>query len=392
MADSRERLVWTAGLFAVVAIDGVALQARGPLLLSFEETFSVSESMLGLIAPASTVGFVAGVILIGGFAGRLRIRWWLIGGISGTAVGYLLLSSAPTYPLLLGFFAFQAAATGAYRGLDRPILSHLYPEQRGRVFNLQSMTWAVGATAGPLVVTGVLIVGDWRHVYLILALAVAPVLLLTLRRKLPAVVGNERPFTREDLRTVVRHRELLVMAVALVVVGGIESVFFTWLPYFANEFSSTAIANLTLSVFLGAYIPGRYLYSRLTQSVAYLTLVIVTVAATAVAIPFALIFAGSGLFLPLVFLVGLLVSGMFPTLLAWGVEITPEFTGPINAAAMSASQVGFFIFPATVGILAEWYSIELAMTIQVALVGTLLLVVLVGRWYTRPLAERSVSA
>ncbi len=383
MAERTRRLVWTGTLFVLAAVGGVALQARGALLVSFEETFGVSEGLLGLVTPAGTLGFVSMVVLVGLFAGRVRIRRWVILGVTGTAIGFLLIGAAPTFFLLLGMIVLRNGATGAYRALDRPILSHLYPHQRGRIFNLQTMSWAVGATAGPMVVTVVLLFGEWRHVYVLLALALVPIAIACWRTPLPTSVGNERSFTREDLSAVVRHRELLVMACALILVGGIESVFFTWLPFYANQFFSPGLANLTLSVYLAAYIPGRYVFSRFTVAYSYLSVVIVTALLSVIALPTALYLAGDLVFLPAIFIVGLLVSGMFPTLLAWGVEVTPEFTGPINAAALTAAQIGFFVFPASVGLLAERFTIEFAMFLQAGLMVALLGVVLTGRWYTR---------
>ena len=383
MADSQGRVVWTAALFALAALGGVALQARGALLVSFESEFGVSEAMLGLVTPAGTLGFVTMVVIVGVLAGRLRMRLWIIGGIAGTAVGFLLIGAAPSFLLLLGMIVIRNGSTGMYRALDRPVLSHLYPHQRGRIFNLQTMVWAVGATLGPVLVTVVLLFGTWRYVYLILALALIPLIVLFWHSELPASVGNERPFTRTDLRRMVEHRELVVMAGALILVGGVESVFFTWLPYYANQFFRPEVANLTLSVYLAAYIPGRYLYSRLTVRVRYLTLVMVTVLLSVLALPLAFSVPGQLAFFPAIFVVGLLVSGFFPTLLAWGVDVTPEFTGPINAAALTSTQLGFLLFPASVGLLAERFGIEVAMFLQVGLVAGLLVVVAAGRWYTR---------
>lgn len=381
VVHASDRAVWTITLFGLAALGGVALQARGALLVSFEETFGVSEAALGLVTPAGTIGFVTVVVLVGLLAGRLRMRLWLVCGVAGTAIGFFLIGLAPTFGLLLGTIILRNAATGMYRALDRPILGHLYPTQRGRIFNLQTMSWAIGATIGPVLVTLVLIVGEWRHVYLLLALAFLPILIVVIWRDVPTSAGNERPFTRRDLRTIITHRELVVMGLALVFVGGIESVFFTWLPYYANQFFRPELANLTLSVYLAAYIPGRYAYSRMTVRLPYLSLATVTVLVSVIAFPLAFALAGQVAFLPAVFVLGLLVSGLFPTLLAWGVDVTPEFTGPVNAAALTSAQIGFFVFPAVVGILATQFSIEAAMLLQIGLVGALFLVLLLGRRY-----------
>lgn len=383
MPDSSGRLGWTVTLFALAIVDGIALQARGPLLVSFQETFQVSESLLGLVSPMGTIGFVLTIVLVGAMAGRLRIRLWFVVGVLGTAISFVAMGLAPTFFLLLGMITVRMAATGTYRALDRPVLSHLYPSQRGRIFNIHTMVWAIGATAGPLFVTAVLWVTDWRAVYLILAAALVPIGIALWWLDVPASLGNERSFTRADFRRIAGRRELLVMVAGLVLVGGIESVFFTWLPYYATEFFRPEVANLTLSLYLAAYVPGRYLFSRITHRYPYLAVALLACAITAILLPVMFALGGHPGFFPAVFAIGLLVSGFFPTLLAWGVDVTPEFTGPINAAAMTAAQVGFFVFPASVGVIADRRSIQAGMLIQVALTVGLVAVIGGGRWYSR---------
>lgn len=381
MTDRRERLLWTGALFAFAAIDGLALQARGALFVSFRETFGVSEGQLGLITPAGTVGFVLVVVAAGALAGRIDIRRWLLVGVVGSTAGFLLMGAAPSFAILLAMVFVRSVSTGAFRGLDRPVLSHLYPTARGRVFNLHTMAWAAGATLGPLAVVLFVALGNWRYTYVFLAALLVPVFVVVWRLELPASVDDERSFARSDVRGLLGHRAVVVMSLALVLVGGIESTFFTWLPYYAAQFYSQGLANAVLSVYLAAYVPGRYAYSRVTGRVHYPTTVLVSGVALLLALAVTFRSAGGYGMLAGIFLVGFLVSGLFPTLLAWGVDAVPEFTGPINAVALTAAQVGFFVFPATVGLLAEAYSIERAMLLQLGLTAVLVCTVVAGRWY-----------
>ena len=381
----RDRAVlgWTLAVFAFAAVDGMALQARGALLPSFAATFGVTERWLGLITPAGTVGFVVVVVTVGLIAGRLSARRWLLLGVLGTAIGFVLLGLAPTFFVLLAMFTVRSAATGVVRGLDRPILSHLYPTQRGRIFNLHTMAWAVGATTGPLLVTAVIIFADWRYVYLLLSLALIPVFILIWQLSAPPGATNEQSLTRADFNAIVRTPELLVMGAALVLIGGLESVFFTWLPYYVGQFFEPALANLALSVYLAAYVPGRLIFARLAGGWSYLMLVIGAATLTVLALVGTLSLAGTVPMFGGIFVLGLLISGLFPTMLAWGVDSAPSFTGPINAAALASAQAGFFTFPLAVGVLAEWYTIEVAIGLQVVL-ATALVVIGIGGWlYTR---------
>jgi fucose permease len=375
-----QRRAWTTVLFLAIGISGVSLQARGALIPSFQTTFHVSESELGLLTPLGTIGFVGPVVVVSSLAGRLDMKRALVIGLVTTSAGLILIGRAPNYVSLLGFVALQSAALGIVRALDRPILSHLYPENRGRIFNLETMTWAVGATLGPFLVTWVLSVGEWRLTYYALGVVLLPVAAFAWRLEFPADVVSEQSLTRGDVRPLITNSTILGMGLALVLVGGIESTFFTWFTYYATGFLERSSANLALSVYLAGYVPGRLGFGLLADRVSPPDAVLV--AAAVVAGLLVALFGTGGLdrlpFFAVTFAVGLLVSGFFPLLLTWGIEVAPAYTGPVNAFALVSTQVGFFVVPATVGVLADLYSIESAMLVQVVL-AVVLVVMLAGR-------------
>ena len=162
---TRRRL-WLGAAFCFVAGDGMAMQSRGALLSSFEGTFGVSESLLGLVAPAGTAGFVVAILVVGLAAGQVDVRATMLVGAVAMALAMFVTALAPVYALLLAALLAQGAAGGVFRGLDRPLLSHVYPDRLGRIFVLYSLAWSIGAVAGPVVVSAVLTVADWRLTYL----------------------------------------------------------------------------------------------------------------------------------------------------------------------------------------------------------------------------------
>jgi MFS family permease len=170
----------------------MALQSRGALLASFEGEFGVSQSLLGLIAPAGTLGFVLAILVAGFLAGRVDARRVMGLGVILTIASLVVLASAPVYVLLLVTLLGQGTAAGVFRGIDRAVLSHLYPERRGRVFALYAVAWALGAVLGPLAVSAVLRVADWRLTYLLLAAWFVPIAFVTWRSSDPDTVGSER--------------------------------------------------------------------------------------------------------------------------------------------------------------------------------------------------------
>ncbi len=367
------RRVWVVAIFLFVMGDAVATQIRGALLPSFQSSFGVSEGLLGLVAPAGTVGFVLAVLAIGFVSGRVDLRRTLLVGIAAMSVALLVMSAAPVYWLFLAVMIGQGGAAGVFRGADRPVLTHLYPSRRGRIFALYSLAWALGAVTGPVLVNAVLAVTDWRVSYVVLGLFFVPIGLLVWRADLPATTDNEQSLSLAGLR-VLLHRPAVLGAVGcMTLLGGIEGIFFTWLPYYASTILPRDLANLLLSTFLLAYIPGRVLNTWIIERVEYLPL---SFGFTLAAIPvLAVVFSGIGgppLF-ALVFLAGFLISGLFPTLLSFGVEASPEHSGPINAMTTGGTYMGIALAPLVVGLVAEVATIGTAMYLTLALAVTLLL-------------------
>jgi len=359
--DERRR--WTAAIFLFTIADALALQVRGALIPSLRAEFGVSEALLGFVAPAGTLGFIGAVLLVGTAAGRLNVRRTVLGALAVAAVAFLVMGAAPIYPIFLGFLFVQGSADGVVRGLDRPILSHLYPDQRGRVFNVYALVWATGAAAAPLFVNAVLAVGEWRWVFYTLALVFVPAAVLIAGADRPTIEGNEREITREQFTSFLRDPPITGMTLALVLSGGIEGSFFTWLPFYATQFVTESQANLLLSGFLATYIPGRAFYSAVVGRVDSLWLVAGLSLVTAPAMYVAFTTTSTMVMVGAVLVSGATVSGLFPTLSAFGVDAHPTYSGPINAIATGASYFGLSVVPALVGVVATWTDIGTALSL-----------------------------
>ncbi|MFP9192360.1 MFS transporter [Natronosalvus vescus] len=371
MTDRRR---WLLAAFCFVAGDAMAMQSRGALLARFEADFGVSESLLGLVAPAGTVGFVAAIVLLGLLAGRLDVRLTMVVG-AGAMVAFLFaIAVAPVYWLFLLALLAQGAAAGVFRAVDRPLLSHLYPERLGRVFVLYGLAWALGAVTGPVLVSVVLQVAGWEIVYVLLGLLFVPIVLAVWRAETPTE-WDEEPLEVDALRSLLAKPEIRGTIAGMALVGSIEGAIFTWLPYYAGTFLEPTLAPLALSAYLLAYVPGRYAYAKAIDSVSYLRLSVVT---AGLAIPLlagvAWTRSSAGLLLA-AFGAGLAISALFPLLSAYGVEVAPAYSGPVSALATAGTYGGIATVPVVMGVVAERWSIALAMWLPVVLAAGLTVVV-----------------
>ena len=362
---SHLRRQWTVAVLGYVALLGLAVQLRGALLPSFADSFLVSEAELGLVSTAASVGFLLAITVVGSIVGRVDIRRALLFGLVAMGGCLLLTGLAPTYPALLAGLATVGVASGALHAFDRPIISHLHPDDLGRTFNLQDMVWAIGATTGPILALVAVARFDWRVAYLAAGLAVVPLLVLVWRLELPASVENEQDISLAELRVLLREPTVAWLGTAMLLLSFVEGAFFTWLPYYASGIFGREAGTLALTAYLAAYVPGRYAFSRVTDRIDNLTLVLGAALLGTVLLAITLVVAtGPEIFVGVV-ATGFLVAGMFPTLLARGTNVMPEYSAPLNAVALGSSSVGFLLFPATMGLVAKAYSIDVAMQLLI---------------------------
>lgn len=102
----RDRSLLLLSIFLFVGLAGVVMQMKGALLPNIQDTFPVSKSILGLVAPASAIGFIVSVLTIGMMTGRINIKKFLLMGAGVSSLSLLLVSSSPFFFLLLVFFRY----------------------------------------------------------------------------------------------------------------------------------------------------------------------------------------------------------------------------------------------------------------------------------------------
>ncbi|QGN08255.1 MFS transporter [Halorhabdus sp. CBA1104] len=384
MTDNGQALTrrfWTGAILLAVVLSGLGLQMRGAVVPELEIEFVVGKDLLGFVGPAGTLGYVLSIAVVGAIAGRLHLVRWYTVGLAVTTLSIAGLGLAPTLLTFLAVLVVRGLGDGIIRGLDRPILSHLYPDDRGRAFGIYDLAWAVGSAAGPLVMTGAIALGDWRLAYFGLAAALVPLVAFVWRLDLPFEAGREAILDREALGELFRTSEIVAMALAMFFHTGLEGGLFLWLPTFGIEAAglSQSNANLLLSTFTIAYVPGRLIATAIVERYDY-SLLLVGIELLLVPTFFASFFVVGGVAtFPMVFALGMLVSGVYPLLVAFGTDAAPEYSAPINAIAAVSSSISFALVPMAMGFVAEAQGIRPAMWIPLALTVGVLPTILAAR-------------
>jgi predicted MFS family arabinose efflux permease len=194
-----------------------------PLIQPVAAEFGVAAASLGVVTSATWVGSAAPRIPAGYLLTRFSRHGVLVGTgawLAGAAVFTAFASSI--LHLAVGAFLL-GLASGVYFVAAKPLVSELFPERVGSVLGVVGMTSQVAAVAAPLLLSAILLVGDWRATFFAVAagaVAVTGWLVWAARRTDMPAAGAE------DRSLLVAAREqwpLIVLAVAT-----IGSVGFAW--------------------------------------------------------------------------------------------------------------------------------------------------------------------
>lgn len=372
---SKNSGYWIYTLFLLGSLNGLAMQTRGPLFLSFQQTFSVSEGTLGFLPLAATFSFSISVLIVGLRTSEINSKKFLLIGAGSASVFYFLMGASLSFFLLLLFSLGAGAAAGISRGLCRPMLSHEFPEERGRIFNLFGIAISVGSVLGPIFVNFVLGLGSWRWVYFLLSLFFFSFSILISKTRTPKSMDREKNLTLERLGEILKGSITIRITIILFLIGGILGGMYNWLPYYMSSFFSREIANLSLSGFVVAFIPGRYTWSLVSERINNIELILFNSIATFMLF-FSFALKSGFLLLSSVFAIGFLISGIFPTLLAVEMNISPRYSGLLNSLALASAAMGMSLFPMIMGIIAESYSLADAMRLLIVLMGAVVCLLL----------------
>jgi|AntDeeMinimDraft_5_1070356.scaffolds.fasta_scaffold01854_8 MFS family permease len=377
-AGSNRRL-WTLAIFAAMVLAGIAMMARGPVIVELGETFDAPEWQLGLIAPAGTAGYLVVIAFVGFGAGHLDAQRFVTLGLVGGALSLLAMGVAPMLAVFLLAVLVRGTMNGVVRGLNRPLLSHFYPESRGRIYGYYDMAWAAGAVVGPLLVIVAVAVLDWRLTYYALAAGMGALALLVWRLDAPEVESSEEPIDRADVAALLRRPEVVGMAAAMFFGTGVEGGLFIWLPTYANGELPANLASITLSVMIAGYVPARFLYGRIGDRIGYLRLLLPILVALVPLFYVTFVYADGLWILLCVALIGAGIGGIFPLLISYATEAVPHHSGPVTAIAAVASSLGVGSVPAVMGVVISGSDARLAMQLLLVPLGLALVVLVAAR-------------
>ena len=364
----RGSLLLIAVLYGVELLDELIYGLDSAALPYLRNEFALTYTQVGLLF---TLPGLLALLLdpVVGLLGDTRHRRLLVvGGITATLCGLVLIGVAQSYGALLFAFCVMYLASGAYVNLSQATLIDRNPARAEHTMARWTLLGSIGVAAAPLLLTVLFAIGtSWRGAYLALAVIAGLFAVLLIRQRFDSHNGADdeaaSPLTlSRTLIVALRNRTLLKWIILTELADfmldkllEVTGLYFHDVAGVSLAGASAAVAVSTLAGLLGnaLIVPAlerlrgvRVLrVSAVVVLIAYVAFLIVPV----VAIKYALIAV-----------IAFSTSGWFAILRTKCFEVLPGQSGLVIAVTSLANVSSLFV-PVIVGGIADAIGLQAAM-------------------------------
>ena len=381
-------------------VDELVDGAKGAALPLIRRDLDLSYGQVGLLAsvPLLVGGFLE--LPLGVLAGQgRRRRLAILGGGILFVLTLLGTASAGSFAVLMCTFVAFYPASGAFVSLTQAQLMDAWPERQAQVMARWDLAGAVGAVAGPLLLTAVLASGGgWRVGYLVLAGLAALVWLGAYLRDPEAAArgrpeaGNDRGAETEDggnradakqpwrerareIRTALRNWGTLRWLLLTEVGDLLVDVFTGFLALYLVDVAhmTPAVAALAIAIRLGAALAGDAALIVILERVSDLTVLRASAAAAALLYPAFLLVPGVAVKLVVLAALSAVTAPWYPIVQA---RLYGSLPGRSSVAVTLSSAAGLAggLGPLAVGLAAGAFGLSWALSVLVVVPVAVLLV------------------
>lgn len=330
---------------------GVTMNLLGPLLPAIRGELTMSYLEAGLLLSGQFIGMLASVPPGGHLADRIGRKPFLLASAALTVAGLAATALAPGFGTLLAAAVVTGVGSGGFEvGVNAVEVDHA-GDGAGKAMNRLHFFYGVGAVAGPVLAAAVLGAGlDWRVAFAVAVVPPAVVGLVLLPQPLRHAVKE----AVHDQAAVYGNAALWRYALVIALYVALETTAYGWAASFWQQRGASFLpAALLASLFWTTLTAGRLLCGGLADRMGLARFVRRSAAGALVASAAWMIWPTPWVTLACLLLLGLALSGIFPTTMALVTEAFPGHAGKVVAFLAVFASLGGFAGPTAAGRLAD---------------------------------------
>lgn len=347
-----KRLKWF--LFTGFIAIGIINNIIGPLLPSIREDIRMTYSQAGLLLSGQFIGMLLTSLLGGYLMDRFGKKPFLLSGGFFLSAGVLGCMLGKDFQLIYLFNLLTGVGFGIYEVGINALCADYAGSSKGSELNFLHFFYGIGAISGPvLALFCVDYLGSWRLCFGIAALFPLITGLLLFPLKLSRHPQSTAASAKDTFKTPSPYKSLFLWAAGLAAFFyvGIEASTGGWAP----EFWKTTVpdsmlpASLATTIFWLSLTLGRLVSGFIADRMGLVRyLVASSIGTLLLSLLWSILPVGIWT-IATIFVIGLFLSGQFPTFIAVLTTRFPERTGSVSALVSIFAGLAGFILPALVG-------------------------------------------
>jgi MFS transporter, FSR family, fosmidomycin resistance protein len=325
----------------------------------------LSYSQIGLVMTcqyiAAAVANVPGGMLVDTIG-----RKGLLMAVSLFWVGfpYLLIGFTHGYLMLLACVGLVGFGNSLWHPTAIPTLGQRYPDRKGLVLSLHGMGGNVGDAIAPVVIGAALAFFTWREVVVmnvLPGLAVAALMFvflgsMRLSARKSGAEGQSLAQYWTGVRQLLGNRALILLSTGSTFRAMTQAALLTFLPvYLANQMGYSPIwVGACLFALQAAGFAAAPVAGHLSDRLGRRSIVMGSMATTAVVLIAMAVAAGSVVFVALIAVLGFFLYAIRPVIQAWMLEAAPKNMGGSSIGILFGAQaLGAAVGPLLAGMVAD---------------------------------------
>lgn len=364
MANKRGIIAY---FFAVFMFLGLYISMLQRVVSEIATKYALDNTAMGTIIMMTFVGFLISPILTGEatdrYGRRIVLSFAFIVMLAG--FGLALLIDSP-FGVGSGFFV-AGLAFGTFEMTLSSVLTDIRPEAANKIMNYSRLFFALGTISGPFVAMGILSAAkDWVFVMVcnlavFFILFVIFILLSYPVAKYPNLMVKARGQPSVTIK-MLKNKLLLLLSLSVMMYLAVEAGLTFYVSAYISQMSQGLLfSTLTLSVFWLFAAIGRLITARFNKDLHIVIGALALIAGAGLAI----CMATNDLTLSIVAfgVMGLGISGIYPTMLAVGKIRFPQYAGTVFGILLSVGAIGGIAQPIIMGAVADNSNLKTALGI-----------------------------
>jgi fucose permease len=359
--DTKKQL-FTFLIYFLTLAYGFSVTIIGPLIPSLISTLEIRVSAAGLLLTLQSLGGIIAILVSGLLLDRYNKK--IIVGIVFLMYGASLFVSgfSATYTLVLIMFFILGIGTRIFDTAGNALIADLYPDSPGKHLGILHVFFSTGAFLGPIYARIVLSgSASWKLVFIIFG-----AICIGLTGVYTGVGRGHSSGPKFSAEPAGSGSSKIVLGSGFIWIFGIVSFLYfghvyslsTWLPVYLEVERGIAsnLAGFALSLFWLGIIFGRFVCTRLVQSIEPVTLLKWGCLAGGLFLTAAFLASGTVLILALIILTGVSAGACIPLMITAVCTRFPNHTGLVSSFIFLTGNVAAMLFPYFIGLVSEQYS------------------------------------